>query len=289
MPYNINIEEETIYFNNKAKEYLLMIQNEYNNVLPPQTKDKIASLINDNIVILEENHNKYVENQTQIGELESLKELPSAHGGKVFNDQKIHIYLNKFSSFNRNTIESIIIHELFHYLISPIYSNNISKDENSFLTEGLVDMYAIKFMQKNEIFPEYNSNYARNIIFIREKLLNLQDEKTIELLSFNGSMDQIIQNTSSSLEEFKNDLYLATNNQTKFDNLLNNIASLLPNHKEHFIRAMLRMSSRVNSLEEALSTILSSMNEIDELTTYVPNVEKLINEYLYFEKSKKIS
>ena len=162
------------YLNQKAKEYLYEIKKIYGEYLKEDKTALLDNLIESNNIIVESDFSKYQEVHPN--------DITTAHGGKVFNDQKIHIYEEMFKENKQDSMESVMIHELFHYFISPEYSEKITPNDNSYITEGLVDMYAIDFMSKIRKFQDYTSNYASNVLLMREKLASLGDYESINML-----------------------------------------------------------------------------------------------------------
>ena len=247
------------YLNQKAKEYLSKIKDIYGAYLPDNKKALLDNLLLSDNIVVESDFSKYQEIHPN--------DFPTAHGGKVFNDQKIHIYEEMFKENKQESMESVMIHELFHYFIAPEYSDKITPKENSYLTEGLVDMYAIDFMATIHKFQDYTSNYASNVILMRENLASLGDDESKNIIVFNGTVNQIIENVFPSFEVFYDDLTKAKEHSTKYDKLIDQISSYIPDskYKDSYKRSLMRLSAQ-KGLREALSIIKTVFEEIDPST-----------------------
>ena len=260
------------YFNSMAQTYIDLIIQSYGKFIPQNKLEYFESLKNQDVVALEQNHEQYIAHQKSISEEATLNNLPSAHGGRVFGDNKIHIYLNMFKNKSIDEIESVLVHEIFHYFIRPEYLSE-NQSMSSKITEALVDICAIDFMKKYGIFPSYHSNYARYVIFMREKLLNVGDKDSQYFLIFNASISQIIQNTAKSPEAFISDFSKVEAHNTEYERLLSNISSLKPIYQEKLERGLLRLSSRLDTKEEALKEIMETMPAVmPELSEQIKNM-----------------
>lgn len=200
------------YLNQKADEYLRLIISEFGNLSIKNDFGEITAraeqIISNNIIVVE---NEDIRLQEQYKKEGINDETPLAHGGRVFDDGKIHFYPNTLKTLSLEEItykcESLLIHELFHYFIRPQRINEQDNPElegiNSFITEGLVDMYARDFMIKHNLFSEYNSNYGRNVLYVRD-LFNTQaiNEETRNKIAFNSSINDIL-----SMSPYAKDFY----------------------------------------------------------------------------------
>jgi len=200
------------YLNKRADEYLKLIIEEFGNLSIKNEKGEIISnaeqLILNNIVVVENNDVRLQEQYKKEG---IIDETPLAHGGRVFDDGKIHFYPNTLKETPAEEIpykcESLLIHELFHYFIRPQQINENNNPElkgiNSFIDEGIADMYARDFMIKHNIFPKYDSNYGRNVLYVRD-LFNTQaiNEETRNKIAFNASINDIL-----SMSPYAKDFY----------------------------------------------------------------------------------
>ena len=145
-------------------------------------------------------------------------------------------------------------------------------------------MYAIKFMQENEIYPEYNCNYSNNVVFLKTKFQDLFSDNGIDNILFNTSIDELVtvlKECGVSIDEID----AAVKKETKFDILIDNIAKLVPEHEDNFRRQMLKMASRSKSDQEAIQIISEKVNEIPELNHIAPALDNFISEYNQVSKS----
>ena len=216
-----------VELNNKAKEYLREIKEEYQDSLSEEKQTYIDELIQKDIIL----------------------------------DSNI---LEKIIT-SREDIEGLIINQLFHYLINPSPSVKYNDAElTNFITLGLVDIYAIGFMKEREIGLEYYSNYYNNVLFMKDRLSFLPDKESQDRLVFMGNIDQIIENTSNSPEGFMKEYREAKEHQTEYELLIRSIASHFPikDREESYFRSIMRLSVRTGK-EEAISIIKKSIMELD--------------------------
>src|SRR5574344_3488 len=219
--------------------------------------------------------------------------IPLAHGGRTFNDNKIHLYpfISKDKSKNYN---GVIIHELFHYFLRPDsqikeddienklindYSLNnvpgISPDTNfnSFLTEGIVDYFARTYgmNHEGEQFKKYQSNYGLNVIYIRKLLDNGVSIEDLFKLSDIDLVNKAGKDKMKSIQEeiLKKDSIeqklIAKISETYGDN----------KHKENIERFLINKIAYAKNLEE-IKTILAM-----EIEKSFPNDQRnaaIINE-----------
>jgi len=189
------------HLNIKADEYLKLIISEFGNLNIKNNAGEVImqaeQLISDHIIVVENNDIRLQEKYKK----EGIKmKTPLAHGGRTFGDGKIHFYPSQADKTTLEEIiyecESVLIHELFHYFIRPQEIEE-QKTElvgvNSFITEGIVDMYARDFIIKHNLFPEYQSNYGRNVLFVKD-LLNTEEinAETRNGIAFNASVSDIL-------------------------------------------------------------------------------------------------
>ena len=206
-----------------ARKYLEIIKNEYGTFMSSKQIQFLNQLLMTNCVEVNLNGKDYLLNQaneindspniTSFEKLEELRKLnvPLAHGGRVFADNKIHFYPSVLLSANPNLstaelkqkCDEVLIHELLHFFIRPesldITNMPELKGINNFTTEGLVDMCARDIQQKYGLFSHYNSEYGSNVIFVREALSNISSLSERMQFVFNGSIEQIYQQTSTAM------------------------------------------------------------------------------------------
>jgi len=207
------------YLNSRAKIYLNLIIKEFGNLPIKDENGRVISSaeelnLSDMIVV----HKDDFHLQEQYKKDGNVMNTPLAHGGRVFNDGKIHFYpcILNVSSFEdiAYQCESILIHELFHYFIRPQYINEENFPElagvTNFIGEGLVDMYALDFMKRYNLFQKdesenrrkYNSEYARNVLYVRD-LLNstISNLELRNKIVFNAGIEDFL-NMSPYAKEF---------------------------------------------------------------------------------------
>lgn len=272
-------------FNDKAKEYLKQIKEDYYEYLSDDKKKFLDELIEKDNIVIESDYSKYKEVHPG--------DIPTAHGGRVFDDGLIHIYEPSFKENQKYAMESVMIHELFHYLIRPEDSVKYTEDEKmrSYISEGLVDLYTTEFMKKRNIFPDYLSNYYGNILFVRDRLDYLPDEESKHQFSFNASVDQIVENTANTPEEFLNEYHKSKDYTTDYDELLKKVAMLSPDKQRagDYFKGLMRLSARVGK-NEALHIIMETIKELnpydiesktpEEIQSFQVQTSKVISEYL---------
>ena len=285
----LNIVTEREYLNAVAKEHLKAIIKDYASVLNEERKAELSKLLDQDMIVVEVNHDAYTARKESLGEKEEPKDYPTAHGGKVFGDGKIHFYLNKFSGEDISTMEGVLIHELFHYLINPTYSQKHPEvlNLNSNIAEGLVDMSALDYMTQKGLFDGYHSNYPSYVIFVREKLNTLPDEESKKMLVVNGSIEQFIEATSKTEEDFIKDYQAAANHETDFDKAVDIIAGYDPAQRDGYTRSCMRLGARLGP-NKALQTISETISELtpeqlglppEEAAKMKQGITEIVNSY----------
>lgn len=271
-----------------ARNYLDVIVNEYGQFFSDLNSEMLAKLrASSKIIEVDENFNRYFENQKEaiksdssLSEPEKEKELSEikpclAHGGRVYDDNLIHVYPSFLMQRESKSLEqiyqecnSVLVHELLHFFIRPKYSQD--SKVSSLVTEGLVDMCARDIHQKLGINAGYLSNYAENVMIVRKGLGNIQDEREAYNVIFNSSVDDFLRLTSTSefnsYNEFSK-LYFyqetkdkAEKEQFKSDyrQKMEKLASLFPDYsasQESITRAILNESANYKTENEALLEI----------------------------------
>lgn len=286
----LNISSEEIYYNAAARNYLYLILQDFGKYLSEETIAYLKALIEKDNVILEQNHEAYVHFKEGLGEKIAPENYPSFHDGKVFGDDKIHIYLNVFPNHKREDIESLLIYILFHYIVKPRYSEKYTAfpNLNSDITNGLVDMLALDFLIKHGIFPNYHSNFANNVIFVREKLKTVGGPEERYMLVLNGTIDQIIAATSKNSDDFIEEYKTFGTKETKIDKLISSISNLDQAHAEGYKRSLLKLISRIG-IDAALPVIKDTFLEMtpemmpgktkEDIETIKKQVVTYIDEY----------
>ena len=292
----MNIEEE---MNLKAKKYIAMIQQDYEGYLNPEL---IGQLLNqEKTVVIEESEMKWRQNQIEEiqndsnlseelkeKEIQNLK-VPFAHGGKVFSDKIMHFYpftTKDSGQVLKDKMEGILIHEIFHYFISPKVLSNQFQDKkmSSYITEGLVDMMCRDFQAKHQIHLNYKSNYENNVLYVRDELKNLTETQKMQMI-FHGSIKDFLNiNSKGELNSIEK-LIEYQKEQTPFQQLLSEVASIPKEHNEGILRKLKNMASNANSQTEAIETIERNMNFVPEIKPYISEISKIIT---YYKNKQKL-
>lgn len=300
--HNISLIQSVL--NKKAHEYLRIINDEYSKFFNDEQRSLMNELLSRDCIVVESDSLLYVMNQhyainnddelTPEEKKEEIKNLtiPLAHGGRVFNDNKIHFYpallfdgIQPLSNeFIIDKCSELIIHELLHFFIRPAYINvkeNPSlKKVNNFMTEGLVDMTARDLMRKYGLFPTYNSAYGSNVLCTRELLSNLADEETKIDLVFQSSIEDILNHTSNEVRDSRQIFINYINKDTEFDKVISRIAYIASKGSQKYEsikRFLYNFVANFQSKEDALFMIDKYCQ--DEFPEISPLISKTINEY----------
>ena len=224
---DINFERIQQSINEYGQYILNCIKNQYSSSLTQEQLQNIQELLNEQFIVVEKPSNEDIEffsKQAGIVEPEnySFQYIPSAHGGRTKNDNKIHIYPYT-KSFNdcktddeiiKSCIDDIIIHEIFHYFIRPnlsTESENIKDEFGHFITEGLVQYYAEQFAKQYRL-GNPKSNYGKNVEFVKELIDSFPSNLTqsqIDSIIFSYNQDQLIElarNGEVMYEQYVDDL-----------------------------------------------------------------------------------
>lgn len=270
------------YLLENAKKYLDIIKKEYGTFMSPEQIQFLNQLLTTDCVEVNLNGKDYLLNQeneinnspnmTSFEKLQELRKLnvPLAHGGRVFEDNKIHFYPSMLLSINPNLpadelkqkCDEVLIHELLHFFIRPenldVTNSPQLKGINNFTSEGLVDMCARDIQQKYGLFPNYNSEYGSNVIFVREVLSNIPSLSERMQLVFNGSIQQIYQQTSTPTYNSQERFISARDKKTKYDEVITNISKICFHEKEQAEscqRFLYNFSANFKSKNESLEAI----------------------------------
>lgn len=293
-----------MYLNEKAKEYLKIIQIEYGKFMSEKQINFMKRLLTFDFVIVEQNVNSYFNNQqncinndSTLNDFEKIEEIrkltvPLAHGGRVFEDNIIHFYpsilLSKTSSLTTDELkqkcDEILIHELLHYFIRPqnldIQNKPELKEINSFTTEGLVDMCTRDINKKYGLFSNYNSLYGTNVIFMREALSNISNDEERMRLVFNGSIDEIYKKITTSQYNGFQKFIDSRDKKTKFDTIIAQISNAcFPDmkHTESSQRFLYNFSANFKSKVESLEAIEKMSKQ--RFSEAMPFITQQINNY----------
>lgn len=270
------------YLLENAKKYLDIIKNEYGIFMSTEQIQFLNQLLTTDCVEVNLNGKDYLLNQaneinnspniTSFEKLQELRKLnvPLAHGGRVFEDNKIHFYPSMLLSTNPNLstdelkqkCDEVLIHELLHFFIRPesldITNSPQLKEINNFTSEGLVDMCARDIQQKYGLFPNYNSEYGSNVIFVREALSNIPSLSERMKLVFKGSIQQVYQQTTTPTYNSQERFISARDKKTKYDEVITNISRICyPEKKqtESCQRFLYNFSANFKSKNESLEAI----------------------------------
>ncbi len=266
----------------KTKKYLEIIKNEYDTFMSPEQIRFLNQLLITDCIEVDMNGKDYLRNQaneinnspnmTSFEKLQELRKLsvPLAHGGRVFEDNKIHFYPSVLLSTSPNLptnelmekCDEVLLHELLHFFIRPerldITNFPQLKGINNFTSEGLVDMCARDLQQKYGLFSNYNSEYGSNVIFVREALSNIPSLSERMQLIFNGSIQQIYEQTSTPTYNSQEQFIRARDKKTKYDEVITEISKICYSEKkeiESCQRFLYNFSANFESKEKALETI----------------------------------
>lgn len=224
---NINYEKIQQSINEYGNYILTCIKNQYSSSLTQGQLQNVDSLLNTNFIVIERPTKEdiaFFSKQAGITNPEnySTEYIPSAHGGRTKEDNKIHIYpyTKSFSDCKsdeeiiQSCIDNIVIHEIFHYFIRPNLFNEINtiKGEfGQFITEGLVQHYAEEFAKKYRL-GNPKSNYGKNVEFAKQLIASFPNNLTqaqIDRIVFTYNQDEllnIVQNGNEMYQEYVDEL-----------------------------------------------------------------------------------
>ena len=283
----------TSILNDRAKEYLDIIKSMYGKDMSEKQLEYLHELQENNCVIVDADTTEYKNNQLANGTILDVNNTPLAHGGRVFNDDKIHFYLSTMLSRNPNisfnditrTFDSLLTHELLHFFIRPKANELKSEAVSNFITEGLVDMVARDINQQTGKLANYQSNYGPNVIFVRRALANVPEIERDQLL-FNADIETFLKRTSSEKFNSQKELQKAMTMTTNYDALLSKIVnaygSYLPasereSKQNSGLRQLYNLSANATNLDLAIAQIRQVGSKYYKEA--MPSVDRLINEY----------
>lgn len=224
---NIDYNKIQQSINEYGKYILNCIKNQYSSSLTQEQLQNIENLLNVEFIVIEKPTKEDIEffsKQAGIINPEdySAEYIPSAHGGRTKEDNKIHIYpyTKSFSDCKndeeiiQSCIDSIVVHEIFHYFIRPNLSNESEtiKDEfGHFITEGLVQYYAEEFAKKYRL-GNPKSNYGKNVEFVKQLITSFPgnlSQAQIDKIIFSYNQDELLkiaENGDLMYQEFVDNL-----------------------------------------------------------------------------------
>lgn len=224
---NIDYNKIQQSINEYGKYILNCIKNQYSSSLTQEQLQNIENLLNVEFIVIEKPTKEDIEffsKQAGIINPEdySAEYIPSAHGGRTKEDNKIHIYpyTKSFSDCKndeeiiQSCIDSIVVHEIFHYFIRPNLSNESEtiKDEfGHFITEGLVQYYAEEFAKKYRL-SNPKSNYGKNVEFVKQLITSFPgnlSQAQIDKIIFSYNQDELLkiaENGDLMYQEFVDNL-----------------------------------------------------------------------------------
>ncbi len=274
---NINYEQIQKSVNEYGKYILTCIKNEFAPSLTKEQLQNIEKLLNTEFIIIEkptEDNIEFFSKQAGITNPNDYDAIyiPSAHGGRTKNDNKIHIYpfTKSFSDCKSNEeiikscLDSIIVHEIFHYFIRPNLSleNETIKDEfGHFITEGLVEYYALEFSKKHRLGTP-KSNYNKNVEFVKQLIASLPSNLN------KTQIDNII--FTYNQDEF---LSIAKNGQLMYEEYVANaefikiISSLITD---------ICLYMGINKDDKKLKGIINHYKKLDNIDTIYEDLNKTI-------------
>lgn len=224
---NINYEKMQQSINEYGQYILNCIKNQYGFSMTPDQLKNLDDLLDTEFIVIEKPTKEDVEFfSKQAGitnpKYYSSEYIPSAHGGRTKEDNKIHIYpyTKSFSDCKNEEeilklcIDNIIIHEIFHYFIRPNLndeSDTIKDEFGHFITEGLVQHYAEEFAKKYRL-GNPKSNYGKNVEFVKQLIALFPDnlsQAQIDKIIFSYNQDELLKiakNGDLMYQEFVDDL-----------------------------------------------------------------------------------
>lgn len=232
---NINYEKIQQSINEYGNYILTCIKNQYSSSLTQGQLQNIDSLLNTNFIVIERPTKEdiaFFSKQAGITNPEnySSEYIPSAHGGRTKEDNKIHIYpyTKSFSDCKsdeeiiQSCVDNIVVHEIFHYFIRPNLfneSNTIKGEFGQFITEGLVQHYAEEFAKKYRL-GNPKSNYGKNVEFAKQLIASFPNNLTqaqIDRIVFTYNQDEllnIVQNGNEMYQKYVDELQFKENIST---------------------------------------------------------------------------
>lgn len=207
---NLNYEKIQQSINEYGQYILNCIKNQYSFSMTHEQLKNIDDLLGTEFIVIEKPTKEDVEFfSKQAGitnpKYYSSEYIPSAHGGRTKEDNKIHIYpyTKSFSDCKNEEeilklcIDNIIIHEIFHYFIRPNLNDESDKMKTEFghfITEGLVQYYAEQFAQKYRL-GNPKSNYDKNVEFVKNLIASFPNTLTqvqVDKIIFTYNQDELL-------------------------------------------------------------------------------------------------
>ena len=288
----MNIDYEKIHqsINEYGRYILNCIKNQYSFSLTQEQLQNIETLLSREFIVIEKPTQEDIEffsNQEGITNPEdySPKYIPSAHGGRTKEDNKIHIYpyTKSFNDCKNNDeiinscINDIVVHEIFHYFIRPNLSNendNIKDEFGHFLTEGLVQYYAEQFSKKYRL-GDPKTNYGKNVDFVKKLLNSFPNDlkqSEIDKIIFTRNQDELLR-----IDQNGNLMYQAYVDDFKF--------------KEDISSFIMKMGTDIGMKkeDENLIRIIKHYKTIEDINIIFDDLSKHIETYFKNNNEKKDS
>lgn len=198
------------HLNEIAKKYLIKIKENYSDIMTKEQLEFLEDLLTrDSLIVVEENADPFIQNQTNAimsdktldeekrNKLISTLKVPIAHGGRVFDDNKIHFYPFVIEGEDKQKVcEDILMHEVLHFFIRPYYIPIKTKSLeglNTYVSEGMVDLVTRNLQARLGMDEEYTSDYAENVIFLKDAMSSMSDEEQVQTI-FHSNIADIISN-----------------------------------------------------------------------------------------------
>lgn len=198
------------HLNEIAKKYLIKIKENYSDIMTKEQLEFLEDLLTrDSLIVVEENADPFIQNQTNAimsdktldeekrNKLISTLKVPIAHGGRVFDDNKIHFYPFVIEGEDKQkACEDILMHEVLHFFIRPYYIPIKTKSLeglNTYVSEGMVDLVTRNLQARLGMDEEYTSDYAENVIFLKDAMSSMSDEEQVQTI-FHSNIADIISN-----------------------------------------------------------------------------------------------
>lgn len=224
---NIDYNKIQQSINEYGKYVLNCIKNQYSSSLTQEQLQNIENLLKEEFIVIEKPTKEDIKFFSKLSGITnpedySAEYIPSAHGGRTKEDNKVHVYpyAKTFSDCKNDKeiiqlcMDSIVVHEIFHYFIRPNLSNENEtvKDEfGHFITEGLVQYYTEEFIKKYRL-GNPKSNYGKNVEFVKQLISCFPDKLTqtqIDKIIFTYNQDELLdiaKNGDLMYQEFVDDL-----------------------------------------------------------------------------------
>lgn len=274
----INYEKIQQAINECGQHILKSIKSQYNSSLTQSQLQTIDELLSTDFIVIEkpkEEDKNFFSEQDGITNSDdySFDYVPSAHGGRTKDDNKIHIYpyTKSFSNCINDDeiiqlcIDDILVHEIFHYFIRPNLSDELDTTKiefGHFITEGLVQYYAEKYAQKNKLGSP-KANYGKNVEFAKRLIDSFDSDlsqEQIDRIVFTYNQDELLNISKNGMQ-----MYQEYAMEAKFKDEVS-----------FFIRDIC-IHNGLSKNDKKLKGILRHYEKIEDIDTIMNELNKVIN------------